>query len=242
MENWKTERIASTYIEGVRGAIPLASEQIEILLRIIHFFKPEIISFLDLGCGDGILGYTLFSNWPEARGIFLDYSDPMIKAAKSRCAQYEDQSSFIVKDFSEDGWHQAISDNMPVDIVISGFSIHHQENSKKKKLYKTIFSDLLKPGGIFLNLDQVLSPGKDIEKLFDSYFLEKVKNHQQKTNSNIPIEKIAEEYYKDKEVNILASVEDQCRWLRKIGFTNVDCFFKAFELSIFGGIKPESKG
>ena len=39
----------------------------------------------------------------------------------------------------------------------------------------------------------------------------------------------------DRHDNILAPVEEQCRWLRRIGFTDVDCFFKAFELAIFGG-------
>ena len=39
----------------------------------------------------------------------------------------------------------------------------------------------------------------------------------------------------DKHDNILAPVEEQCRWLRRLGFTDMDCFFKAFELAIFGG-------
>ena len=30
---------------------------------------------------------------------------------------------------------------------------------------------------------------------------------------------------------------DQCRWLREIGFQDVDCFWKYFELAIFGGVK-----
>jgi len=41
----------------------------------------------------------------------------------------------------------------------------------------------------------------------------------------------------DRAANILASVEDQCRWLRDIGFVEVDCFWKYFELAIFGGVR-----
>jgi tRNA (cmo5U34)-methyltransferase len=41
----------------------------------------------------------------------------------------------------------------------------------------------------------------------------------------------------DRSANILALVEDQCRWLREIGFRDVDCFWKYFELAIFGGIR-----
>jgi hypothetical protein len=40
-----------------------------------------------------------------------------------------------------------------------------------------------------------------------------------------------------RDANILALVEDQCRWLRQIGFRDVDCFWKYFELAIFGGLK-----
>ena len=38
----------------------------------------------------------------------------------------------------------------------------------------------------------------------------------------------AQQYYNrhDKNANILTLVEIQCQWLREIGFTDVDCFFK----------------
>jgi tRNA (cmo5U34)-methyltransferase len=51
---------------------------------------------------------------------------------------------------------------------------------------------------------------------------------------------IASDYVRrpDKSANILASVEDQCTWLRTIGFLDVDCYFKVFELAVFGGRRP----
>ena len=57
MENWKTENLAETYLEGVRSVIPFAHEEIEILLRIIKFFKPNLNSFLDLGIVHGRRGF-----------------------------------------------------------------------------------------------------------------------------------------------------------------------------------------
>lgn len=35
-----------------------------------------------------------------------------------------------------------------------------------------------------------------------------------------------------------ASVEDQCQWLRDIGFGHVDCYMKIYALAVLGGIKP----
>jgi len=54
---------------------------------------------------------------------------------------------------------------------------------------------------------------------------------------------IEKAYYQrpDKKENILALVETQCQWLRNIGFQDVDCFFKIFELALFGGRKTSNR-
>jgi len=44
-------------------------------------------------------------------------------------------------------------------------------------------------------------------------------------------------YRDDKQANVLAPVETQCEWLRQIGFQQVDCYFKWFELAVFGGVR-----
>ena len=239
METWRTENLTETYLEGVRGAIPFAQAQIDILLRIIKSFKPEVNSFLDLGCGDGVLGKSLLTHWPHAKGIFLDFSEPMIKAAKVRCSEYENQTIYVVQDIGEHQWLDSISKSLPVDVVVSGFAIHHQNDASKKRIYRDIFQQILKPGGIFLNLEQVKSATPQIESIFNNFFLDKMKEFKNKNNTIISIETIEAEFYKDKKINILAPVEIQCDWLRKIGFSQVDCFFKVFELSIFGGVKQK---
>ena len=43
----------------------------------------------------------------------------------------------------------------------------------------------------------------------------------------------------DKAANILAPVEMQCDWLREIGYEEVDCYFRVYELAVFGGRKPK---
>jgi ubiquinone/menaquinone biosynthesis C-methylase UbiE len=237
-ESWKTKKLTETYLDGVRSAIPFANEQIEILIRIIRFFKPMVNSFLDLGCGDGVLGRMIFSNWSNSKGIFIDYSEPMIKVAKDKCREYPNQAYFTVQDFGNTKWGESISKEIPVDVVISGFSIHHQSDDNKKRIYREIFDRILKPGGIFLNLEQVKSPAQEIEVLFNEFFMDSMRKFQQENDTGISIKTIEEEFYKDKKVNILAPVDEQCLWLKDIGFITVDCFFKCFEIAIFGGIKP----
>ncbi len=33
-------------------------------------------------------------------------------------------------------------------------------------------------------------------------------------------------------------VEAQCKWLRELGYADVDCYLKLFEIAVFGGRKP----
>ena len=238
MDNWKTENLAKTYLEGVRGAIPFAAEEIDILLRIINHYKPDVKTFLDLGCGDGILGRTILVNYPDSKGIFVDFSEPMINAAKSKSEEYKNRAEFFVLDFGNEKWIEPILNLLPVDLVISGFAIHHQDDNNKKRIYNEIFNQILKSGGLFLNLEQTASSSKENEKIFDEFFMDYMKKFNRESGGKNLLQKIEEEYYKDKEVNKLSPVEEQCNWLREIGFVNVDCFFKVFEISIFGGVKP----
>ncbi len=53
-------------------------------------------------------------------------------------------------------------------------------------------------------------------------------------------EEVAQTYYSrtDKTANLLAPVESQCQWLREIGYRDVDCYMKIFELALFGARRP----
>ena len=57
--------------------------------------------------------------------------------------------TYIVADYT------SFEDSEPYDGVISSLSIHHFEDEAKQALYGRIFQ-LLKPGGVFVNADQVL--------------------------------------------------------------------------------------
>ena len=46
---WQKKELAQTYLTGVRGAIPLAQEQIEVMLCLIRAAGTGVSRFLDLG-------------------------------------------------------------------------------------------------------------------------------------------------------------------------------------------------
>lgn len=231
---WKLEGTARSFLER-RGAIPSAQTQVEVMLKIVHKWCPNPQTILDLGCGDGVLGRAVWEECPDSQIYFLDFSDPMLDALKNKLG--EESSATIVKaDFSTPQWVEHL--NGPFELVLSGFAIHHQPDERKQQLYKEIYR-ILSNGGVFLNLEHVASSTEEVEAIFDDYFIDHRHAFFQSVEPDVSREKVAKEHYSrsDKDENILAPVEDQCEWLRQIGFDDVDCFFKVFELALFGGRK-----
>ncbi len=89
--------------------------------------RPQVNNFLDLGCGGGILGEAILSQYLDSQGIFLDFSETMIEVAKSNIsAGYQANLEFINQDYGLPEWVNKIHRKAPFDVIVSGFSIHHQ--------------------------------------------------------------------------------------------------------------------
>jgi tRNA (cmo5U34)-methyltransferase len=238
---WQTKELARTFLEGVRGAIPGADLQLAVMGKIAQEWCVRPTRILDLGCGNGILGRFLLNLFPTASGLFVDFSAPMLEAARENLAALP-QATIAFGDFSMPKWIKVAQPYCPFDIVVSGFAIHHQPDTRKRALYSEIF-DLLAPGGLFFNLEHVASATEAGEKLFDEFFIDHLHKFHSRSNPGVNRTATSDTYYRrpDKKENILARVEMQCDWIRDIGFVDVDCFFKVFELALFGGRKASDK-
>ena len=240
---WQSAELAETYLNGVRGAIPLAKTQIELMLRVTAEFLPAGVDhFLDLGCGDGVLGEAFFRAYPAAQGVMGDFEPTMLEAAQLRLGIFPGRVHLAQVDYSTSAWVSTpeVAALAPYDLIISGFSIHHQTDANKRRVYRDVY-ELLRPGGVFLNLEHVASSSPAVGHLFNEYFIDALWAYHQPLGHYASREEVAKMFYHrpDKQANILAPVETHCQWLRQIGFEDVDCFFKIFELSLFGGRKPK---
>jgi cyclopropane fatty-acyl-phospholipid synthase-like methyltransferase len=236
---WKTDELVKTFLEGIRGGIPLHDVQIDVMLRLIGACKRPVKNLLDLGCGDGVLTLAVLSKYPEARATLVDFSEPMLKEAKKRSASRKDKTGIIKADFATPDWQKAVKARAPFDAVVSGYAIHHQTDERKQALFSEIFG-LLASGGIFVNMDHVASRSEWGRSASDTHFVDSLYAFHAERGIGESYEEVAERFHSrtDKEANVLSTVEDQCEWLRNSGFENVDCFFKIFELAVFSGTHP----
>src|SRR3989304_1905598 len=170
-EVWKSEALAQTFLQGVRGGIPLATEQIEVMLRLIAARDEAIDRFADLGCGNGILASAILARYPQACGDLVDFSEPMLAEARLQLKAQAAQVRFITADLASAGWAHPVADHAPFDVIVSGFAIHHLPHIRKQQLYREIF-DLLKPGGLFVNIEHVASQSDRDAAIFDEYLID----------------------------------------------------------------------
>ena len=240
---------------NIREGIPLAKEQLDIMGHLIHHFQiNKKIHYLDLGCGDGYLGRWLLDTFPGSTGVLMDHSEPMLEIAKTKLSSSENYQGrryeVIQADFSFPTWSNSLpkdgtddeeraSTSTLFDVVVSGFAIHHVSDERKRAIYHEVW-DILKPGGLFLNLEHVSSPTLESEKIFEQMFCTSLFHAQKGQKSKQEIaQMVRHDLSVDEEANILSSVEAQCKWLRDIGYEHVDCYFKLFLIALFGGVKPK---
>jgi SAM-dependent methyltransferase len=237
-EVWKLPTIVNRFL-SYRAAIPMAQEQIGVMMSILKSRGESVESFLDLGCGDGILGAAILGEYPSARGVLADFSMPMLEQAREQLREYASQLVLENLDYGKPNWVNRMNPYGPFDAIVSGYSIHHQPDARKREVYQEIFS-LLKPGGWFVNIEHVSSAAELNIDLFENHYVTARYTIEQKMGGTRTFDELAEEYKNrpDKEANILAPVELQCDWLREIGYAEVDCYFRIYELAVFGGRRP----
>ena len=219
---WSSAEYALEYLE-IAEKIPHKNEGEKVLLEYIPAGAKRI---LDLGTGDGRLiklikpnkqqqisassSTSLSSLTPEI--TVVDVSPTMLE--KVRMYFKNDNNVRII----EHDLSYPISNNKierQFDAIISGLAIHHLTHERKYTLYKEVY-DLLKPGGVFCNLDHVASPTPSLHKQFLAKTVCK----------------------KEDKSNKLLDLQTQLRWLEEIGFTDVDCYWKWLELALLIGVKP----
>lgn len=236
---WQDADTAWKFLDERRGAIPYGPDQVRMLLQIVEHFRPADTGavprfLLDLGCGDGFLARALLETYPQARALLIDHSEPMLERAQAAMSPFAGRYEIRLADLAEPVEIGSMGDVAgELDLVVSGFAIHHLPHPRKRALYGEIYT-LLAPGGLFVNVEHVASPSREVERLFEKLFVDHLA-----ARTGRPREQVEAEYLNrpDRADNILESVEPQLDWLRECGFEHVDCYFKWLELAVLAGVK-----
>ena len=199
---------SSEHVNDYLGRADQISHRTEGEAALLEFVPANTHRILDLGTGDGRLLALVRKQRPETDAVAVDFSPAMLQAVRHRFAA---DSRVRIVEHNMDFTLPALGQ---FDAVISSFAIHHLVHERKRTLYAEVY-ELLNPGSIFCNLEHVASPTPRLHEEF--------------------LQRIGFTVQTEDPSNKLLDVETQLRWLREIGFCDVDCQWKWRELALLTG-------
>jgi tRNA (cmo5U34)-methyltransferase len=159
---------------------------------------------------------------PDAALVLLDGAAPMLVQAQRLLAPRE--LTTIVAD---------LRDRLPegpFDAVVSALAIHHLDDADKRGLAARVL-EVLRPGGVFVNAEQVRGPTAWLERSQREGWLQACRR-----------EGASEEELAGALARMTADrhtdTETQLRWLHELGYADVDCFYKRWQFAVIAGWRP----
>jgi len=193
-DGWRHPAHVDEYLGRVGTLAPrLAGEAV-----LVDVLPADPRRVLDLGCGDGRLAALALEARPAIDAVVaVDRSPPMLALARARFA---DDPRVDVR---AGDLRQPLPPDPRFDLIVSGFAIHHLEDSRKQALLCEV-ADRLEPSGVFANLEVVASATPELHRTF--------------------LDQIGRAA--DDPEDQLVDVETQLGWMRDAGLSQVDCLWR----------------
>ena len=210
---------AATYDRSRHALLPDYDDLYGAAVAALELGADEAARVLDLGAGTGGFALEVVNAHPMAKLELADISKPMLEQARAKFAgdgRFSFRELDIVRDEFGAGW----------DRIVSSFVIHHLEHEDKRKVFGKAF-DALKPGGIFVNVDQVQACSQAVQDI-----------HMRLWKKDVlaagALEQDLEDGLKRMEaMDINAELDDQVLWLGQAGFAHVEVVYRNYFYAVF---------
>ena len=176
---------------------------------------------LDLGAGTGLLSAHVRAAFPDAHLELLDGSEPMLREARERLGAAV--IAVHVRNMAEP------LPEGPFDAIVSALAIHHLDDANKRELLRRAY-DVLRPGGAFINAEQVSAPTPGLDAIYEHRWAQDCRALGASLEE---LDAARERMRYDR----CTDTETQLRWLRDAGFATADCVYKSWRFAVLFGLK-----
>jgi len=225
------DEAASEYDCSRRRLVPGFDEFYSAVAAAIPHGLEEEIRILDLGAGTGLLSAMVADKFPRSRVTLVDISVQMLRVARRRFMDEPGRFEYRVMDYARKPLPKAVpGGGRSYDIVISALSIHHLTHGDKRELFEKIHHALTE-GGVFVNADQVLGETPEVERTYQDWWLERVR---EAGSDESELAAALERIRADKN----ATLKAQLAWMEEVGFEEIECNYEDHRFAVYNGRKP----
>jgi ubiquinone/menaquinone biosynthesis C-methylase UbiE len=159
-QTWGSREFVERWATKGGWQAPFREVQTAMVLRMIPHPLDAPIRVLDIGAGYGALAVAVLNDRPSATAVCLDASEAMLKLGRERTRDLKDRISFIQGSLESSDWLKSVDGTF--DAIISSRALHHfTENQRRRHIFREVFG-LVRPGGCFLNADNVKATTKSL--------------------------------------------------------------------------------
>lgn len=213
------DKAAATYDRSRHALIPDYDDLYGAAVEALQLDGVQAARVLDLGAGTGGFSQEVINAHPDSQVELSDLSVPMLEQARERFdadPRFSFRELDIVTGEFDTGW----------DRIISSFVIHHLPHEAKREVFANVCA-ALKPGGIFVNIDQVQACSQAVQDIHMRLW------RKDALAAGALEQDLADGMARMEAMDINADLDDQVLWLQRAGFAQVDVIYRNYFWAVF---------
>jgi len=220
------EEVAQSFDDMLTRSIPQYDVMRNTVTEIARRYITANSVVIDIGCARGEAIAPLVHTFPSARFLGLEYSAPMVAAARERFRENVQNTTIIQYDLRK-GIPRFTG--IP-SVVMSVLTIQFIPIEYRQMIIQSIY-DVLPSGGVFILVEKVLGETAAIDRLMTEIYLD-MKKENGYTQEQIDRKKLSLEGVL---VPVTAAWNENL--LRMAGFKKVDCFWRWMNFAGWVGLR-----
>lgn len=135
-------------------------ERFTVVADVLADLAPDSSFVVDLGCGPGSMSDRLGARLPQATFVGVDSDRLLLELGRARYPGI----SFVEADLADPAWPALSGLPERVDAAVSSTALHWMPAESLEQLYGEV-AGLLRPGGVFVNADHLMSGSPVLDTL-----------------------------------------------------------------------------
>ena len=216
---------------------PNRSKMVQVALEVLPFPKTATLQAIDLGIGTGYFTQRFLTHFPNSRVLGIDGAHAMIELAKARLASLTSRVEFAIGDFRN---LQKMEPGIgTANVVFSAYALHHLSRLDKEAVVRQV-TDLLAPGGWFINADLIIADSPELESRLQELRVEGIVKRSAGSDNRFLDLASTRRFLADLEKNERdqpLKLAGDLDVLRNSGLKNVSAFWLEYRELVSGGQK-----